>query len=182
MAQRAKKSKSRKKVVVRYRTATRSRVSGFDLGTDVNIAVLVGIGIGAYFLYQWLEGDSGSANTNTAASTTASSDVQAQTNAGNPPNFSQTQYASWASTIFQAGDTFAPLLSNPSAVLPIFQGLKNLADIYSLIQAFGQQEATGWSFSATSYDLPSFIHAGFEDSDIATFNQALSSNGIQYQF
>jgi hypothetical protein len=177
---------TRKKTVVRYRTRSRNgRISGFDLGTDLNIAVLVAIGIGGYLIYNYFNGGSGDsspADTNTTADATAAADVAAQTAAGDPPNYDDTDYAGWASTIYQSGNTFAPMLSSPSAVLNIMNQMDNLADIYSLIKAFGTRQATGWSFSAQQYDLPGFIHAGFEDADIDKFNAQLGYNNVQYTF
>lgn len=178
---------TKKKTVVRYRTRSRrGRVSGFDLGTDLNLAIVVAIGIAGYFVYQYFAGDSSSssspADTNTTANTTATSDVAAQTAAGAPPNYDATTYASWASTIYQSGNTLINMLSTPAPVLAIMDQVDNLADMYSLIAAFGTRQATGWSWSATTYDLPAFINAGFETADIAKFNAQLGYNNVQYTF
>lgn len=179
MSTRVVKYKSRKR---RKPRANRVRIAGIDLGTDVQLVILVGIGIGGYVLYNYLTSDSSSTNTNTGANTTAASDVAAQVAAGDGPNYDPTQYATWSSSIFQAGNTLVPMLSSPSVVLSIMDQLDNLADVYSLIAAFGTQQATGWSFSAQQYDLPGFIHAAFHDSDIASFNQQLGYNNVSYTF
>jgi hypothetical protein len=174
------------KTVVRYRTRSRrGRVSGFDLGTDLNLAILVAIGIGGYLVYNYFAGDGSSsspADTNTTANTTATNDIASQTAAGDPPNYDATTYASWASTIFQSGNTVINMLSTPAPVLAIMDQIDNLADMYSLIAAFGTRQATGWSWSATTYDLPAFINAAFESSDIAKFNAQLGYNNVQYTF
>jgi hypothetical protein len=143
----------------------------------------VAIGIGGYFLYQYFAGDDASTtDTNTTANTTAASDVASQTAAGDPPNYDATTYAGWASTIFQSGNTLINMLSTPAPVLAIMDQIDNLADMYSLIAAFGTRQATGWSWSATTYDLPGFINAAFETSDIASFNAQLGYNNVQYKF
>jgi hypothetical protein len=157
-----------------------------DVSTDINIGIIAAIGVGIYVLYQYLSPSSnqnaGSAGTsNTAGAAAAAADLQAQTAAGDGPNYDTTQYNSWADTIYSSASHFGSWFSDNGTVLNIMDQMDNLADVYSLIEAFGTRSFSFWA-GPQNYSLPGFINAAFSSNAIASFNQQLAYNNVAYTF
>jgi hypothetical protein len=171
--------------------ARRKKIGGFDIGTDLNLILLAGGAAAVYFLGNkfglWGSGSgSGSgapanATTQTVNPQTVAKDLQSQIAQGAPPNYDATQYATWANSIFDAGNSFWSGLADSGSVLAIMDQLDNLADVYSLINAFGTKRASTMT-TGQYYDLAGWIKVAFSDSAINSFNQQLGYNGVTWSW
>ncbi len=161
------------------------KIAGIEEDVIITAVVLGAVGIGGYYLGKsmgWW------GNTATAASTTAATAAAADLAAAtsqDPPNYQATQYSSWADSIYSAGGVFS-FTTDFDTINNIMDQIWNLADLYSLIQAFGVRQACAWSWvintGCANYDLPSFLTKTLSASQIATLNQTLSYNTVQYTF
>jgi hypothetical protein len=172
-----------RKVVTRRRR--KKQMGSFDMGTDLTIIVFVAGGVGIYFLGSYLGlwgsgSDSSTSQGNATTAAQATADIATQTNAGDPPNYDGTQYQTWASTIFAQGSSIVPSSDSAGVVLAIMDSLDNLADVYSLISAFGTQSTGIAPILTFNYDLPQWINKAFTSAAVASFNQQLSYNNVQF--
>jgi hypothetical protein len=152
-----------------------------DMGTTVNLAILVGLGVGGYVLYEYLDPNKQSPTGNSVTSASVAPDLQSQVAEGNGPNYDATQYSSWADEIYSAASHYGTAFSDSASVLAIMDQIDNLADMYSLIQAFGTRNFSWW-VSSGSYSLPGFIQACFSSGAVASFNQQLGYNNVAFSF
>jgi hypothetical protein len=108
----------------------------------------------------------------------AASDAASQ---GQAPNYTSTQYASWAAEIQSEGNRLFP--SSGTNTLQIFsEYMDNDADVYSLIAAFGNYSPIDLGIPDSSYNLPTWIWAAFTNAAVASFNTQLQQNGVNFQF
>lgn len=154
-------------------------------GKVILLAIIAFIIYKAYRMYQvWIE----SANYNAAVnqSNTAITQLAAQ---GIKPSYAQAQFTTWANTIQQAmegcGASFTETLK------PVFEGLKNEADIYALIAAYDVRtidkcglftgDFTG-DLSATLAYKFSGVEGMVVSGSISDINNILKQKGISYTF
>jgi hypothetical protein len=167
----------------------RKKVGDFSVGDSLPLILLVGGGIAVYFIGQkfnlWGNGGTPAGGTEGATTTTAVQTAVAAAAANadpdQQPSYDTVQYQTWASAINSAGNILIPALADSGSVLAIMGQIDNVADIDSLILSFGQQQH-GLLMWQTSYDLPSYIHAAFTASDIASFNQQLAYNNVSFSW
>lgn len=162
---------------------SRKTVAGLNLGKDVDYIVIGGVVIAGVVLYKWLVPPPSSQQTSSSGTSLtpaqASADAAAQPEG---PNYDQTQYATWASTIQSEGFRVWPY-SSGTQTLAIMDQMDNIADVYNLIAAFGNYDPSGLpGILGYTYTLPAWIHAAFSNSAIESFNQQLGYNQVQFSF
>lgn len=158
-------------------------IGALNLGKDVDYIVIGGVIVAGIVLYKWLVPPPTGQQTSTSGTTlTPDQAAQDAQSTGETPNYDQTQYASWASAIQSEGFRIWPY-SDGTQTLAIMDQMDNLADVYSLIAAFGNYDPSGLpGILGYTYTLPAWIHAAFKDSAIAAFNQQLAWNNVQFSF
>lgn len=162
-----------------------NRIGDLNIGTDVQIAIFLALGIAGYALYKFLApAPAPPPGSTTASSGTTLTPDQATTDAASqsdPPNYDPSQYATWAADIQSEGNRF--WTSSGTNTLAIMDQIDNLADMYSLIAAFGNYRPTDAGIpDPTTYNLPTWINAAFSSAAIAAFNQQLAYNNVQFSF
>lgn len=101
---------------------------------------------------------------------------------GIPRSYSQTQYGAFASELnvsFQGWGT------DNDAVMNIFDKMKNDADVYALINAYGVRDIDSGSWNpAPNFrgDLPSALRDEMSSAEIQNLNIKLKNKGIEFQF
>ena len=152
----------------------------------INLGILAAIGVGIYLIVKEF-GNSGSSSESTATTAEIQADL-ASASSQEPPNYSSTQYSNWADEIYAAAATIAAS-SDSATVLGILDQIWNLADMYSLVAAFGTRKACPWwsgvtldTFGCQQVGLNAFISQGFTSDMIAQFNQQLGYNNVSYSF
>ena len=158
---------------------------GSTVSDYMPIIILGAVGIGAYYLFTSLGSKVPPANTGgTSGTTTATvqADLQSEIAAGNPPNYDSTQYAQWADSIFGAGSAWGTSFSDSQTVLNIMDSMDNLADVYSLILAFGTRGVyNGFlAITPTPMTLDAFITDAFSSAAITSFNNQLAYNQVSF--
>lgn len=155
-----------------------------DLGMDFNIGLIVIFGAVGYGIYKVLNPTKPPPGSQTASSGTNLTPDQAASEAKNqadPPNYGSTQYATWAAAIQNEGNRF--IASSGTQTLSIFDQMDNVADVLSLIAAFGNYRPTDLGIPDTNtYNLATWLYAGFTSDAIAAINQQLTWNGVNYSF
>lgn len=164
------------------------------------ILFLIVAAIVIYFLYKWISGiiAKQQARNNYNATVNQTQDALNQLGQqGVKPSFGQAQYSTWADELQQAfsgcGNGWT------SQVKPIFEAMKNDADIYALIQNYGVRKfdecgwgtfegdlgaAIGYKFSGYRFcDCIPFISCTAENcGSKSEINKILKSKSIVFQF
>lgn len=154
----------------------------------------VGILVGGYLVFSKLglfEKTAGDQNANSVTDTTSSgvaASIQAAKNAGQSQTVSDSQAATLANEIYNAG------VSDPvdmdTIQTAVIQANTQL-DLLKIIQAFGTKKGGGTACSifgnllssvCNTYDLGSWLRATLDASHIFSVNNYLSAQGINYQF
>lgn len=154
----------------------------------------VAVVVGGYFVLKQFGLFGGGAASANAASITDSAaagvntSLQAAQASGDFPTLTTSQAAALANDIFNAG------ISNPVNQDTIQHSLiqaNTLTDLLLIIKAFGTKQAGGalcslfggfLSATCGTYDLPGWVNATLDPQHIATVNNYLSNQGINYQF
>jgi hypothetical protein len=168
----------------------RKRVSG--AGSDYSKYIIpVAVVVGGYFLLKnfGLFGGTSAADQNAAGITAASQQgvadaISTDQASGGIATINQAQAAGIANTIFNS-------MSDQDAIVRQLIQVNTLQDLLLTIQAFGTKQAGGAACSlfggimssvCGTYDLPSFVRATLDNSHLATVNNYLSAQNINYQF
>ena len=114
------------------------------------------------------------------------------------PSYAQVQYTTWANSLqgaFQGCSGAGDASNFWSGVEPVFKGLKNDADAYALIKAYGVRtiDKCGWLTGDFEGDLSGTLSEKFSGVEgtiiggstgrgMAYINDILKKNGLTYQF
>lgn len=141
-----------------------------------------------YKLYRYIKVKIESANYN-AAVTQSNTAITQLAQQGIKPSYAQAQYTGWANTLQHAMDGCGA--SFTETIKPVFDGMKNEADIYALIAAYDVRsidkcglftgDFTG-DLSATLAYKFSGIEGIVVSGSIADINNILKQKGISYTF
>lgn len=173
--------------IVKYISHKRRRrhMAGIDPGSALTLGIVVVAGLVGFAIYKLINPKKpppGSTTAGTGTSLTpdqAAADAKAQANA---PSWSPTQYATWAAAIQAEGNRVFPS-SGPNTIQIFNEYMDNMADVLSLIAAFGNYSPVDLGIQeAFSYNLPTWLWAAFKDSTVAAINTQLQQNGVNYSF
>jgi 3-oxoacyl-ACP reductase-like protein len=151
----------------------------------INIAKVAGVGLGAFLLFK--KGGIINSIVNTFKGKT-SVEVAEETKKelakldreGTRKSYGASQYTMWADQIYAAIITSNPF--NPTdedSIYRIFGLMKNLADVVTLIQAFGVRRI---EYSTRGGGLGVQLQGDLTDSEILKLNKILSDKNINYKF
>lgn len=154
----------------------------------LQIAIIVVISFILYRIYKWIKTKAEAGNYNAAVnqSQTALNELIAQ---GVNPSYGQAQYTLLANTIQQAMEGCGA--GYDETLKPAFEQMKNDADIYSLIKAYGVRtvDQCDWLTGDFNGDLASTLankFSGledyFQDGSISKINEILKKNGLTFTF
>lgn len=156
-----------------------------------------GVAFAIYKIYMWIKRkiESGNYNAAVSQSQTALNQLAQQ---GVRPSYGQAQYTTYANGLqgaFQGCSGSLNASNFWSTVEPVFQAMKNDADIYALIKAYGVRkiDACGWLTGDFEGDLAGTLSEKFSGVEgtliggpsgkgISTINAALKSNGLVFTF
>lgn len=159
----------------------------FQIGIIILIAFIL------YQIYKWIKAKAEAGNYNAAVSQsqTALNQLAQQ---GVTPSYGQAQYTTWANSLeslFQGCTLANDSASGWPALSEIFNNMKNDADIYALIKAYGVRttDRCGLWNGDNSSDLSATITDHFSGAEaflirhsISDINDILKKNGLTFTF
>lgn len=157
------------------------------------LGIVVVLAIIAYqiFLYFKRKAESGNYNAAVNQSQTALIQLEQQ---GIKPSYGQAQYTAWANTLaiqFEGCNAAGSAAAFWDALTPIFQSMKNDADVYALIKAYNVRtfdkcglftgDFTG-DLSASLSEKFSGLEGSLIRKSIGDINDILQKNGVGFKF
>lgn len=159
----------------------------------LQIVIVIAVILAIYFIYRWLKNMANASNYNAAVnqSVTALHELAAH---GIKPSYGQAQYTSWANNlqgVFEGCSAAGSSTAFWETVEPIFKAMKNDADVYALIAAYGVRTIdkcglfTGdfeGDLAATLSEKFSGIEGTIIKYNTSDINAILKSNGLTFTF
>lgn len=159
----------------------------------LQIVIVIVILIVIYFIYRWVKNKANEGNYNAAVnqSTTALNQLAQQ---GVTPSYGQGQYTGYANALQQAFDGCSAVWDSDSfqaKLEEVFNAMKNDADVYALIAAYGVRTidkcgAFTGDFNGDLSATLGYKFSGVEGAlirfSISDLNTILKKNGIVYSF
>lgn len=167
------------------------------LPTYAKIALVLAIVYGLYQLFRWIKRTIEASNYQASVGQ-AQTAINQLAQQGVHPSYAQAQYTSYANTLKGAFEGCSGAMNSNSfwnTITPVFQSMKNDADIYALIKAYGVRtiDKCGLGTGDFEGDLAGTLSEKFtgtegvligagDGKDIKTINDILKSNGLQFTF
>ncbi len=110
-------------------------------------------------------------------------DIIALSESGIKPTKDETTYKAWADTLYTALN--GAISEDTDTIYRIIGNLSNKADLYKLIDAFGNREATTWGWLTaldTKGTLDQWFQSLLSNSEVDKINGILKSKNIDFQF
>jgi hypothetical protein len=168
-------------------------LGGFDY---TKLAITGGILVGGYFAGKAILQKLGiistpdpvtSATTDAQKTSLAQAQAAAKQTGSGAASYTADQYTGFANDIFNIANAEYSLplsVTAQNSIVNDLTNMNNMVDLQLLISAFGVRASNCGIFGlgCTNYDLPSFLKAALDGFHIATIDQYLSAQNINYQF
>lgn len=159
----------------------------------LQIIILAILAFIAYQIFKWIKTKAESGNYNAAVNQSQTALIQLAQQ-GIKPSYGQAQYTAWANTLaiqFEGCNAAGSASAFWDALTPIFQSMKNDADVYALIKAYDVRtfdkcglftgDFTG-DLSASLSEKFSGLEGSLIRKSIADINDILQKNGVGFKF
>ncbi len=164
-----------------FSSQKRNSVGGFfdGMSTGAKLALAGAAGLGAYYLLFHKAGVPAG-----TLPTTAGNDLATLHSQGQDPTITASEAETYASELASA---FEGCGTDEAAVMSVFRNMRNKADVLFLISTFGVRSYQGcfdgpiWK-EDVDYNLGQALSSELGSSDIASINDILAGNGIDFKF
>lgn len=147
----------------------------------IAVAIVGGVGFIAYKIYKKIQ-QSNEEKGSKQENSQAQSELDKLIKKGIKPTYQQSQYSSYANTLWEAMDGYG---TNEDLIMRVFANLKNDADFLSLSKAYGiRTVSSGVGNPEPNYrgTLSGALASELENSKIRDINASMSKKGITYKF
>lgn len=147
------------------------------------IIILLMVCVLAYFLYTFLKKIAAGKPDNQNLIDNSQTELTVLQQAGEVPNYTQTQFDGWADSLYKAMEGWG---TDPEAIGNVFNYMRNKADVLKLIKTFGVREYQDdgiWGINTKQMNLNEWLTTELSASDLNDYvNSKLKTQSINYTF
>lgn len=151
------------------------------------ILIILAVLVICYLIFKGLKKAFKSQTTSENTVDTASDELKQLAEAGEKPNYSASQYNTWAEALYTAMESVnGGFGTDEDAIKQVFSYMQNKADVLQLIKTFGirpYEDDKLLMFNINDYNLNEWLSAELSASEKAEYvNNVLKSRNINYSF